>query len=125
MRGIKEGWFPEIAPPNVPSDNLYGSCDDIQASVTAGMEVVHTYPWIDPVYWRGWMVNETDTIGPELPGNNDQIQEHPPHKTSLFPGHHLTGYGGQFIMIAILGLLILAVKKCRAAKSRKADYVEI
>lgn len=64
MRGLDEGWFPEIAPPHVPSEQIYGTCDEIYTHTTNTTEIVHEYPG-DNVYWRGPFANESIVIVPK------------------------------------------------------------
>ncbi len=51
LRGVREGWVPTIAPPNVSSQSLYGTCDEIHARTNETMDVVHAFPWGDEPYW--------------------------------------------------------------------------
>lgn len=44
LRGIKEGWIPEIPPPNVSSVDWYGICQDIIFRTDDDMSIVEEYP---------------------------------------------------------------------------------
>ena len=52
LRGLKDGWVPTIAPPDVSSESIYGTCEEIQARTNETMDVVHAFPWGDEPYWR-------------------------------------------------------------------------
>ena len=118
VRAIKEGWFPEIAPPNVASETLYGSCLQIYDRTTESNDIVHTYPWGDPAYWRGRLVNETNIIEPV--GNATHKR-----KFTLQPNHHWTGYGAQIILVACVALLIIGWRQYSTRNRKKWEYTEI
>jgi hypothetical protein len=121
VRAFKEGWFPEIAPSEVASETIYGSCAEIRDRVTETSDIVHAYPWGDPAYWRGPLVNETDTIGPEEENSGHH------HFPFLFkPSRHLSAYGTQ-ILVVVLGLLVLlGWRRCYSPRSsKKWHYTEV
>ena len=117
MRGIKEGWFPKIAPPELPSEDLYGTCDEIINRTTESYDVVHFYPWGDPAYWRGSLVNETDTIGPEPLDMSNH------HRFRI--RRHLTDFGTQVGLFIFAALLIIGWRRHHQDCQRKAGYQEI
>lgn len=114
VRGIREGWFPEIAAPNVPSETIYGSCEDIKNNTTESEEIIHTYPWGDPAYWRGPLVNQSD----EIKG---------PHSEPVRPKHHFSGLGSQVVAIAAFVFVFLGIQGYRAHRRnrKKWEYTEI
>lgn len=44
LRGFKEGWFPKIAPRNVSSEELYGSCRDILLQTDDDLSIIDEFP---------------------------------------------------------------------------------
>lgn len=115
LRGVREGWFPEIAPPNVPSQTLYGTADEILARTNETKKIIHMYPWGDTKYWRGRLANQSDTI-----------MENP---NAYRPTRHpLSSIGSQIVMMGVAVLLIVSVrhlKKAYQGHRRKAQYTEI
>ena len=52
-RGLREGWIPPIAPPNVATQDFYGTtCTMILDETSNSTKVVHPFPWGDPDYWE-------------------------------------------------------------------------
>ena len=118
MRGVREGWFPEIAAPDVPSETIYGTCADIRENTTDAMEVVHTYPWGDPAYWRGPLVNQSDIIKAPKDGSGSK-HVRPEH-------HYFSSTGSQIAMVAVFFLLFIGIKTFSGRRnSKKWEYTEI
>ena len=122
VRAVEEGWFPPIAPPDVPSETVYGSCMDIYNRTWEGKEVVHTYPWGDRAYWRGRLENETDEIGKE----EEEYDNHR-HKRSNVPhNNHFKNWGTQILIVAVLALGLLGWRRySKYRSSKKHEYTEI
>ena len=72
LRGLEEGWFPNLADANTHSVDLYGSCDSVvkTASTLNASEVVHVYPWGDQASYQYW-----DPIGLGWKFDHDQQTE--------------------------------------------------
>ena len=70
LRGLQEGWVPTIAPPDVSSESIYGTCEDIQARTNETMDVVHAFPWVDEPYWRVDMNTSSSEVSDEVNGND-------------------------------------------------------
>ena len=118
VRGVREGWFPKIAAPDVPSETIYGSCEDIKQNTTDSKEIIHSYPFGDPVYWRGPLVNQSDIIK----------NPHPETETGpVRPAHHLSSFGSQFAMVIVACLLVLGIRAYsrHRASRKKSEYTEI
>ena len=117
MRGVKEGWWPEIAPPTVPSRDIYGTCDDILQRTNETKEIIHTYPWIDRAYWRGPLVNQSDIIKSPHDDSNHIKPQH----------HFLSGFANQALLLVAAVLVVLGVRafRARSEHSRKWQYTEI
>lgn len=118
VRGVQEGWFPKIAPPNVASETLYGTCDDILHITTESVDIIHSYPWGDPLYWRGpLLVNQSDTITPP----------HNESSSTIKPQHHFSGLGSQIAVIGMAVLLLIGYRSFQKHREhrRKWQYTEI
>jgi hypothetical protein len=114
VRAVREGWFPEIAAPDVPSETLYGTCEEIKRNTSNATEIIHSYPWGDPAYWRGPLVNQSDTIKA-------------PHETPqhIRPEHYndFSGVVSQLMFIAGAFLLFFGIREYNAHRTRKG-YTE-
>ncbi|CAB9504723.1 Sporulation-specific glucan 1,3-beta-glucosidase [Seminavis robusta] len=116
LKGVEQGWFPEIAPPNVPSERLYGTCMEIRERTNETQDIVHAYPWGDPAYWRGPLVNESDSLR-----GDDDLQQYQP-----INHHYLSGIKNQVAMIALAILVFIGVRRYQVRKnSKKWQYAEI
>ena len=52
LRGIREGWFPKIQPPNSYSENAYGSCEEIFDQTKDDIGIIHPFPECgNDTYW--------------------------------------------------------------------------
>lgn len=116
VRGVQEGWFPKIAAPDVPSETIYGTCEEIKANTTDSKEIIHSYPFGDPAYWRGPLVNQSDTI-----------KNPHPEKTRVRPQHHLSSSGSQLAMVVAACLLFVSLRTYHRRRStlKKWEYTEI
>jgi hypothetical protein len=115
VKAVEQGWFPEIAPPHVPSESLYGTCLDIYQRTNETNVIVHSYPWGDPAYWRGPLVNESDTLTTRSPNEEMKIDH-----------HYLSGLKSQIGMIALGILFFIGVRRFQTCKhSKKWHYTEI
>eukprot|EP00934_Nitzschia_sp_Nitz4_P007610 Nitzschia sp. Nitz4//scaffold87_size112219//98155//100063//NITZ4_004089-RA/size112219-snap-gene-0.96-mRNA-1//-1//CDS//3329559414//7600//frame0 len=72
LRGIREGWIPNIPLPTVASEDLYGSCYDIYDRTNDEYEaVVNEYPdphTLDWSQWQGWDATDDFVLSdPNIP----------------------------------------------------------
>jgi glucan 1,3-beta-glucosidase len=44
LRGVTEGWIPELPPPHVASEAMFGDCQEIVKDTTNDMSIVQEYP---------------------------------------------------------------------------------
>ncbi len=44
LRGLREGWIPQLPPPNLPSIEVFGSCFDILFKTSDNMTIVQEFP---------------------------------------------------------------------------------
>lgn len=104
LRGLKEGWVPEIVEPDVTSQSIYGTCEEIRARTDETMDIVHPFPWIDEPYWRN--------------GTRSAIDEVTKTKT-----HSLS----RFNWIFMIGIAALAVvlEVVRRRRGKRRDYLRI
>ena len=123
MRGVEEEWFPSIAPPEVSSESLYGSCTEIQDRTTESAEdVIHTYPWIDRAYWGGpLLVNQTDIIGPEPPTQDNSADAERHGLFSKISPHH----GREILAILAIAVFYLLYRQCHPVPTNRLEYTEI
>jgi glucan 1,3-beta-glucosidase len=42
LRGVREGWFPKIKSPNVYSESVYGTCEEILDRTVDDRSIIHT-----------------------------------------------------------------------------------
>jgi hypothetical protein len=109
LRGVKEGWVPTIAPPNVTSQSLYGTCDQIHDRTNETMDIVHAFPWGDEPYW-GVHVASTDSP--------------PPSNQQSLHSYSVVNWLNWFLVVAILlvaTLWYVVRKRC----SKKRQYSTI
>jgi len=129
VRGVKEGWFPEIVSPSRPSQDVYGTCMDILHDTIETKAIIHPYPWIDPVYWRGSLVNESDIIVPSEPTTSTTTPNN--HRSPAFDHgsgnnrHFWIGLGGQLLIPTFVILSFFGWRRYRHYCHTKAHYVEI
>lgn len=62
LRGIKEGWFPTLAPPHIPSESLYGTCNDIIFRTNDSMNIVTEIPDPTKVWTQSSVVVDDDVV---------------------------------------------------------------
>ena len=115
LRGIQDGWFPKLAPPNVASERLYGSCEDIAQNfntTTSAYDnsIIHEYPWGDYDYWNPDHLiidlnytEDCEPYGVPLTTSIDNLNRH--HSSSSSPR------GLEFFLWLALGLGMLRVGK--------------
>jgi hypothetical protein len=54
LRGVREGWFPKMQSPNVYSESVYGTCEEILDRTVDDRSIIHPYPAEcenDTSYW--------------------------------------------------------------------------
>ena len=53
LRGVAEGWIPELPPPHESSESAFGDCQEIVKETANDMSIVHQYP-PDPETSNTW-----------------------------------------------------------------------
>ena len=63
LRGVEEGWFPTpLPPPHVPSQERFGTCQDILFRTKDDMSIVHEFPDPTQVWTPSSVVIDDDVV---------------------------------------------------------------
>ena len=72
LRGIRDGWVPELPAPTTPSQDVFGNCHDILAQTKDDMSVMEEYPYYDEANANGYPPND-DVI---LSHGSNMVKDH-------------------------------------------------
>jgi hypothetical protein len=85
LRGVTEGWIPQLPAPDVDSESVFGTCHEIAMATAGDMTIVQEYP--DPKTtdtWLGPPIDDDYVISPPdaKSGNRVKPQTHAETKQS-------------------------------------------
>lgn len=75
LRGVTEGWIPQLPEPDVTSETVFGTCHKIAKATTDDMSIVHEFP--DPETsdtWPGPPIDDDYVVTPPDSKSNDKTQ---------------------------------------------------
>lgn len=117
LRGIREGWIPILPPPDVPSVQIYGTCEDILFRTDDNYTLIHETPdpsTLDWTKWQGWDLDD------------DVVKT---HGESLLPDyrppHEYRNYGMYAVFILLSAVIAFYMKRLRANKPGKQGYMPL
>jgi glucan 1,3-beta-glucosidase len=118
LRGLREGWIPPMPPPNVPSVQLYGTCEEIIFRTDDNYTLIDEIPDPDTLDWvqkQGWWTLDDDVVKT--------------HGESLLPDYVPPREHSNYVRYALLCLLcavtVFFVKKLRKGEGKKRHYIEL
>jgi len=62
LRGVADGWFPVLLPPDKASEKLFGTCEDILFRTDDDMSAVHEFPNPNTTWTRSTDVVDDDVV---------------------------------------------------------------
>eukprot|EP00529_Nitzschia_sp_RCC80_P011463 CAMPEP_0113521022 /NCGR_PEP_ID=MMETSP0014_2-20120614/44415_1 /TAXON_ID=2857 /ORGANISM="Nitzschia sp." /LENGTH=612 /DNA_ID=CAMNT_0000418947 /DNA_START=114 /DNA_END=1952 /DNA_ORIENTATION=- /assembly_acc=CAM_ASM_000159 len=117
LRGVEEGWMPPIPEPNVPSEDLYGSCLDIYNRTNDEYNlIVNEFPdprTLDWSQWQGWDATDDFVMSDPLIPNTHYGPPQPWYVRMLIP-------------MFLAALCVFLVRKWQSRKRREnLGYIEL
>lgn len=124
LRGLREGWIPEIPAPSVDSQSVYGTCYDIIFRTNDTMSIVDEYPDPSTLPANNWQGVDIDddvvvTHGESLIHNDDGTYHH------IEPIHHTYHALVNWILFVCVALLSFFLGRYVVRRSRKNGYSQI
>ena len=131
LRGVREGWIPEMADLHQPSQDLYGTCYDILFKTADDRDtVVHTFP--DPAdlpedRWRGVPITDDVVLSHGLTllqpdGIHHRQRYHDSGDENESPTHHLLQW---LFMLILAAVSVHVVCKCIKRRRKQALYTAL
>jgi glucan 1,3-beta-glucosidase len=114
LRGVREGWIPPIAAPNVTSQSLHGTCYDILFRANDSMSIVHEFPdpeTLDPNNWQGVDIDDDVVVS-----HGDSLLHDGNGKHHTQQQHH-DGLFHLFVFVTFVAFAIVSFRYC--SKRRK------
>jgi len=122
---LKEGWIPAIPAPDIPSIDLYGTCDDIIFKTDDDESIVHEFPdpsTLDPNNWQGVAIDDDVVVshGQSLVKDGKYDEPIPLHTPGAHDGF---GYVGFALFAAMIFIIYYFFKKKYSERQR--GYIEV
>jgi glucan 1,3-beta-glucosidase len=128
LRGVREGWIPQIPAPNVTSQSLHGTCYDILFRTDDSMDIVEEFP--DPATlpannWQGVdidddvVVSHGDVLLHTGPGGGRQIHGH------VGKHNHHDGFFYWLLFVTLAAFLVVSFRYCSRRLSKMQQYSSI
>jgi len=132
MRGLKEGWMPQIPARNIASTDLYGSCYDILFKTTDDESIIHEFPdpnSLDANNWQGFPIDDDVVVshGKSLKKDNHGEWYNPEEggenvdQGGNTPLVHFLNRSSYWLIIFAIVSIIYILKK----RNHKSQYIEI
>jgi glucan 1,3-beta-glucosidase len=118
IRGLQEGWIPPMPPPNVPSVQIYGTCEEIIFRTDDNYTLIDEIPDPNTLNWvekEGWWTLDDDVV--KTHGQSLLPDYVPPREHSVYRRYALL-----FILCIAI---VVVVRRLRRRASKKHTYIEL